>query len=116
MTDKNELLALADRVEALKAPDEHIDWLIENALGLARFELDRPDPRSEGWLDKRVKPKPYTASLDAAMTLVPDEYDWILGRTNGGLTIHARGDEFMRFGATPALAICVAAIHARAAQ
>jgi hypothetical protein len=59
----------------------------------------------------------YTASLDAALTLVPEGFDWIIGRTNSGLTIHAevggRGGEYQRFAETPALALCAAALRAR---
>jgi hypothetical protein len=61
----------------------------------------------------------FTASVDAAMTLVPERFDWIIGHTNSGLTIHAevggRGGEYQRFAATPALALCAAALRARAA-
>ena len=62
---------LAARVEAGNVPDARLDCLIENELGLARFERD---PRV-GYGDadyNRVDPKPFTASIDAAMTLVPE--------------------------------------------
>lgn len=53
----------------------------------------------------------YTASIDAALALVErllPGFDWILGRTNDGLTIHCQlGGPFMHFGATPALAVLV---------
>ena len=69
---------------------------------------------------------PYTASIDAALTLVPDEWAswWALGR---GLVsayyAHLRrypdsGAEYQTIegnGATPALALCIAAIKAREA-
>ena len=55
----------------------------------------------------------FTESLGDAFTLVPKEYDWIIARTNGGLTIHACvGDTKEHFGETPALALCIAAIEA----
>ncbi len=72
----NPLLELADRVEAATGPDRNIDCWIENHLDRARFERNRPAPHGGGWLDKRVEPKPFTASLDAAMTLVPEGWDW----------------------------------------
>jgi hypothetical protein len=54
------------------------------------------------------------------MTLVPEGFDWIIGHTNSGLTIHAevggRGGEYQRFAATPALALCAAALRARDAS
>lgn len=59
----------------------------------------------------------YTASLDAAMTLVPEGYDWAVFRTNGGLTVHAWcGSREDVFAATPALALTAACLRARAAQ
>lgn len=69
ITDKARLLELADAVERASGPDQRLDCLIENAAGLAKFERD---PRV-GFGDadyNRVSPKPFTASLDAAMTLV----------------------------------------------
>lgn len=56
----------------------------------------------------------YTASLDAALTLVPDEYDWVIGKTNSGLTVYAKvGPNIEEFADTPALALCIAALKAR---
>ncbi len=59
--------------------------------------------------------RPYTRSLDAALELVPDDFDWIVCRANGGATIHAIvGTSDMDragFGATPALAMCEAALR-----
>jgi hypothetical protein len=103
------LLQRAEEAERATAADE---FRIISEAALAIF----------GWQDgcyKRVlRLLEAGASLDAAMTLVPEGFDWIIGRTNDGLTIHAevggRGDEFMRFAATPALALCAAALHARA--
>jgi|ERR1700761_4058 len=61
----------------------------------------------------------YTASLDAALTLVPEGYDYIIEHTNGGLTICARvghnDPDKNSWGETPALALCAAALRARAA-
>ena len=59
----------------------------------------------------------YTTSLDAALTLVPEEFDWTLGHTNSGLTIHAQvGPKIECFADTPALALCIAALKAREAN
>jgi len=114
-----ELLALADRVEAATGPDRDIDCWIENRLDLAKFVPDSPAPHGGGWLDKRVEPKPYTASLDAAMTLVPEGAFWSItmrGKQQGGY--HAccqiEGSLDWREGATPALALTAAALRAQA--
>jgi hypothetical protein len=57
-----------------------------------------------------------TTSLDAALALaerVLPGWDFIVGRTNGGLTIHAQvGPGEMQFGNTPALALCAAILRA----
>lgn len=136
------LLELAERVERATGPDAELDMLIDCALkDIVPVYPTEGHPMTPGrggrieaagtfkllgWIDpgevnRNFSPygKPYppvTASLDAAMTLVPEGFDWILGRTNNGLTIHAevggRGDEFMRFGNTPALALCAASLRA----
>ena len=60
----------------------------------------------------------YTASLDAAASLIPDGFDWILERVNDGMTIGARvghnDPNRISFAETPALALCAAALRARA--
>lgn len=94
-----DLNELADRVEALAGPDREVD----DAIASARAD----------WSGDIVT-LDYTASLDAAMTLIPEGYDWILGHTNSGLTIHAEvGDREQVFGATPAIALAAACLRAR---
>lgn len=62
----------------------------------------------------------YTQSVDAALRLltkVLPDFDWIIGHTNGGLTIHAQvGPNEMVFGETPALALCIAIVEAKIAE
>lgn len=119
-----QLLELAERCEAATGADRDIDCWIENRLGLAKFVPDRPAPRGGGWLDKRVEPKPFTASLDAAMTLVDSHALWAHGRMeegpfarlcwpmpNGGYV----GGYFEAKAKTVPLAICAAALRAKAA-
>jgi hypothetical protein len=76
---REELLALADRVDALSGPDREVDTWIENHLGLAQFEQPHPF-RSYCDGETRIEPKHFTASLDAAMTLVPEGHSWTLGQ------------------------------------
>lgn len=61
-----------------------------------------------------------TTSIDDALTLaerVLPGWDFIVGRTNGGLTIHAQvGPGEMQFGNTPALALCIAVLRAKEPQ
>lgn len=62
----------------------------------------------------------YTTSLDAAVSLIPTGHDWILEHVNGGLTIGCRvghnDPDRTSWGDTAALAICAAALRARAAK
>jgi hypothetical protein len=104
---REELIALAERVEALSGPDREVDRaIVESVRGKPKLGFQH------GRIDH------YTASLDAAMSLVPDGYDWIVGHTNAGLTVYAEcggtGGDFTRFAATPALALTAAALRARA--
>lgn len=96
-----DLLALAKRCEAATGPDRELDEHIEFTLLPRGYALPGTS-------------LPYTASIDAAMTLVPEGFDWIIARANGGLTIHAEvGSREQVFGETPALALCAAALRAR---
>lgn len=106
-----ELNALADRVERLEGSDLKTDILIEQACV-------PPTGQPKKWLALR-----YTASIDAAMTLVPEGYDWSLDNFDGefgkpSAWVHARrsaAEIVPVTGATPALALCSAALRARAA-
>lgn len=132
MKDAATLLALAERVEALTGPDREVDAEIACAL---RIGPNLPDwalrwdgdwtPTIAGHAVLRhlddspgpsFKSREYTTSLDAAMTLVPENFDWVIARTNGGLTVYAQcGDGEQWFAATPALALTAAALRAHAA-
>jgi hypothetical protein len=120
MSDPTTLLALAERCEQAAGPDKELDFTIDNFMLKHGPEADRiRNPRYV---------LPYTASLDAAVTLVPEGYYWQVA--NGKrrhyepqacadlFVAHGpnRGDvSFTADAATPALALCVAALRARAA-
>ena len=124
------LLELAERCEKATGPDYALECEIWDAIYPGerdgRFRKLTEEGPYKGRLgpaerDGYVKPlRAFTASLDAALTLVPEGFDWIIGRTNSGLTIHAevggQGGEFQRFANTPALALCAAALRAIASQ
>lgn len=61
------------------------------------------------------QPPHYTTSLDAALTLVPCEWDWIIGSINGqiGGTPYATVGDITAFGETPTTSLCLAALKAR---
>jgi hypothetical protein len=105
-----ELLALAERVEKATGPDMKLDAEIFRDLGIV------PDRGDVGYPHYR-----YTASLDAAMTLVPDRYDAHLyccgdGEASAIVTTRKTVGQPRLFAATPALALCAAALRARAHQ
>jgi hypothetical protein len=118
MTDPATLLALADRCEQAAGPDRGIDAEIARFLILAGAE-DIARSRY-GW-------SYFTASLDAAVTLVPEGRAWTLGQNIHHLywqaNINALNDDgnptSFGFGGPcnyPALALCSAALRARAAM
>ena len=103
MTKADELNALADRCEREEA-SRALNEAIERALHKrGPFPMTTP---------------PYTTSLDAAVSLVPEEFkrSWSAGDNSGEAQVFARlGYEHEATGLTPALALCAAALRARAA-
>lgn len=134
MTD---LMELASRVEAREGPDRELDALI--GVAVAGYFLGEPRypgaERRYGYVDKegcRVEPGNgaadrliplYTASLDAAMTLVPGELRTAMVQkpdTTWGCALLALASDNREFpestAPTPALALTAAALRARAHQ
>lgn len=120
-----DLMELAAKCEAAAGPDRELD----SAIVLALFDVDRG--AKGGWCDARgTVPHPwnYTASLDAAMTLVPE--GCVLAVTNcdadgkrpdfaKASAIVARdpdGQVGPTVAATMPLALCAAALRARASS
>jgi hypothetical protein len=127
------LLGLADRCEQATGPDRELDRLIEQCLpGVA----EHPHPRSradgyvisedghydgydpgQGYLASR-----YTASLDSAMTLVPEGWPVRdLCQWNESWTValdwpERRYCQVDAEGKTAPLALCAAALKARGAS
>ena len=101
MTDADTLIKLAAKCEAATGPDTGLNFEIWEAVGGTPFHLD------------------YTESIDAALTLVPEGCAWHVGceidftptARVWGHDVHA--DEF---GATPVIALCIAALRARSLQ
>lgn len=124
----SELLELAARCEAAEGPDRELDEAI--------FVLVNPPPkgwRHSGWPDPHnpasviYSVPAYTASLDAAMTLVLEgcwdhmEVYWpdhqMLGWTVHLLpNANLRRGEYSGFAQSHALALCAASLRARASQ
>lgn len=123
----SDLAALAERVEQAEGPSRELDALI----AASRLRLDGTRFASiQAWVDEAIAERwnfdRYTASLDAAMTLVPKGYrlasfgeeafddepkPWVA-------TLSARAGRFGAMGkrgraATPALALVAAALRAK---
>jgi hypothetical protein len=98
---------LIGRLKAATGPDRKLDEAIdEYAVTLLG-------------LPPRVVPPPYTASIDAALTLVPDGEDWHMQSHASVAACWASVGRFTRGPmlwkhATPAIALCIAALRARA--
>lgn len=125
-----DLLSLAARVEQLTGPCRETD------LDIACLILDhRNDPNYWAWQSSRPKGAPekpvrgfwstpgrfrsYTKSVDAAMTLVPENHEWEAGTAllvnaawAGVVSLDGR---WQAKAATPALALTAASLRARAA-
>lgn len=113
-----DLEALAARVEAAQAADRELDAEIGAAIDFGLF------------------PPPFTKSIDAALLLVPEGSHWGLGHddtgplagwawvrakvSDGWQEFHSPPKMGFRhagpFPATPALALCAAALRARSAS
>jgi hypothetical protein len=120
------LLELAERCEGAAPPDRELDCLIFESrhLLLSRDNRGRIDGEPTGEYygpngDQLPERAPfYTASIDAAMTLVPENCEWecgtalLIGAAWAGV-INLDG-RWKGKAAAPALALCAAALRARA--
>lgn len=110
MTDKR--IELAERCERAAGPDREIDMEIYRSLDHA---IEQSWPHWNKEQQDMVTPE-YTASLDAALTLVPP-WSWRVGNLASGRAFADLGTQKSLQcieGATPALALCAAALRARA--
>lgn len=130
-SDRDRLLALAVRCEKASGPDRELDTEIVCAITLGVVGIDAAEPLGDQWCNRLFNYDParcwseswlpvphFTASLDAALTLVPEGWVVRLIFDQGG---HARcyvnrqgSIHTPRQAPTPALALCAAALRARA--
>lgn len=145
MTPSDNLQRLVERIEAATGPDREIDALVHftvNRRWVGRIPCWPPEkvyrPDMETGLYMAIEGKgymygdsvpTYTASLDAALLIVPDGMLWML--TNTGIQ-NRKEPDFTKATAlvsnwrdmdtdetqaeTPALALCAAALRARITQ
>lgn len=97
---------LIERIEAASKGSRALDWEIHVHDGIDGKGMYGPHPR-------------YSFSIDAALTLVPEGWTWMLDTMEGRneACVHGNGpvpDSAYVTAATPALALCAAALKARA--
>jgi len=126
-TDANTLVELAARVKAATA--EQQAELLNDAFAVVFGPPKRVMDDDGVWLELRVRFDgllKWRAFESAAMTLVPEGWDWSAGTGRGtgwatlGLKVTDRiggssDDEISREASTPALALVAACLRARAA-
>lgn len=103
---------LAARIEAAEGPSRELDREIMERLKL------KPDYAAD-WGARghdRPAPYPYTASVDAALMLVPEGWFWMASTTPSGGYVRLQHPErglLFAYAATPALALAAAALRAK---
>jgi len=148
VTNKSARLELASRVEAAAGPDRELDARIWCALNGKKYadhseaysafgsgnpetqvEFTEPPKRTRLVTGPHTKghAKPVTASLDAAMSLVPEGLEWHIDHRLGkgmspsyaslwGIGARDIDRHFNATGKTPALALCAAALRTLAKE
>ena len=123
---KEELLKLAERVEALSGPDREVDSEIDRLTFRGPFEarlcgcMGNCLPGHPAYNGACVSVPHYTASLDAAMTLVPEGCGWSLVQATYEKSYGCvesgddRTPDLEARAATPALVLCAAALRSLA--
>jgi hypothetical protein len=117
-----DLLDLAVRVEGAEGPDRELDRAIYSAFATLTGSPPYVGHMLFGKPRSSDAPEPYfTASLDAAMGLVPEgwAFDLVQQLPPTRCTARVYGPKGqvtdLHYGITPALALCAAALRARAA-
>lgn len=118
MTD---LLALAAECEKAEGPDRELDGKIAAALGLPHGPWEEVHLEARSVSSGPEQARSYSGSIDAALTLVPERQGFTLSH-DGPASVSAmvtpipyRASYTWTRAATPALALCAAALRARAA-
>ena len=121
---------IIDLLEKATGPDRHLDEEIYRAV-IDEFAPSFKQYRGMVWgnADNGISVLRYTKSIDDALTLVPEGLEWsasncVLRRLPGSVPPNFKGwagvygepmvgSECDAYGATPAIALCIAALHAR---
>jgi hypothetical protein len=126
----SDITALIERLEQASGPDRELDVAIFREIGapvpfqfanklfaLTYDEAEQCYFAPAGDMRVRYEPPAYTASIDAALTLVPEGMEWHVGHEDGApfAHVHRPGeyDSGLIDAATPVIAICIASLRAR---
>ena len=116
MSDTTTLEELIARLEAATGPSRKLDATIDIAVNggtAADLAYVLED------VERTLRPHRYTASIDAAMTLVPDDACWTVSvprqpdMSGKRYWASLRSNHPGARGSTPAIALCIAALKAR---
>lgn len=118
--------SIAERIEALEGPCREMDLSIAKAVGLAHLDAVAGGVTGFMYMDRGqpacVTVPRYTASLDAAITLVPEGWNMSVFlieklKLRASASVRDRDGKFSFTSAasTPALALCAAALRAQEA-
>lgn len=109
---------LIERIESAKGPSRELDAEIAPLVGLR--VVDEGHPIGRCFYDKLGHGVPlpsFTASIDAALTLVPEGLAGIVSIDFGYARLEREdGEHWSSDAATPALALVAAALRARGEQ
>lgn len=124
----SDLLELAERCEAAEGPDRALDcWIMGKVSDPSWTDADCEYAAHNPGVT--LGPPAYTASLDAAMMLVPEGWGWLVSQPNAkalasgllkertpvmGEVQYGIDHRHTVAAATPALALCAASLRARA--
>lgn len=114
-----EIKSLIERLEKAPGPSRELDKEIAESCGWERNEDDFWRHKDRYWAREAFDyPPNFTSSIDAALTLVPQKYDWYLHMIDEVYNacvgpIGTFSGTSSVIGATPAIALCIAALRAR---
>lgn len=118
---------LIEKLENAISPDGALDDDLAKVLGWTFTKMKgdaRPYWRKPGETAyyMRIARPNFTASIDAALTLVPENWDWSVSPSEACVSSKdgrflASGDrEFYARHAVPAIALCIAVLRARSSE
>lgn len=123
---------LIEKVSAATGPDRQLDveiaiatCVVDSSINPRLVREMRQDEDDHGWVLYEYDgenftdcAKSFSSSFDAALSLVPENNDWIVGSVNGqigGTPYACVGSEKAHYAETPVLSLVLAALHARVA-